>query len=157
MPNGLKKYMELELFPRIQVKAGKGISLHTACRWLHKEGLKYTAHTKKPFIMMAMSMKMWCSTVKKSSSQGCESQSLNWLNFKVEDIDKEVEQEFPDRVKLVLVAHGEMTAQAHDGEKMSWVWQGEQPLKKKGAGRGLHQSDFICSLPSLFNFFLLKS
>jgi len=75
----------------------------------------------------------------------------------VEDIDKEVEQEFPDRVKLVLVAHNEMTAQAHDGEKMSWVWQGEQPLKKKGAGRGLHQSDFICSLPSLFNFFSLKS
>lgn len=56
-----------------------------------------------------------------------------------------MDQEFPDRVKLVLVAHDEMTAQAHDGEKMSWVWQGEQPLKKKGAGRGLHQSDFICS------------
>jgi len=67
------------------------------------------------------------------------------VKFKVEDIDKEVEQEFPDRVKLVLVAHDEMTAQAHDGKKMSWVWQGEQPLKKKGAGRGLHQSDFICS------------
>ena len=26
-----------------------------------------------------------------------------------------------------------------------WVWQGEQPLKKKGIGCGLHQSDMICS------------
>ncbi|KAJ7689723.1 hypothetical protein B0H17DRAFT_937013, partial [Mycena rosella] len=39
MPRGLKKYMEVELFPRIQLKAGrKGISLTTARRWLHKEG-----------------------------------------------------------------------------------------------------------------------
>ncbi|KIJ43493.1 hypothetical protein M422DRAFT_169742, partial [Sphaerobolus stellatus SS14] len=65
MPNGLKKYQELELFPQIQMKVSKGISLRTA--------------------------------------------------------------------------------HPHDREKMSWVWQGEQPLKKKGAGRGLHQSDFICS------------
>ena len=37
-----------------------------------------------------------------------------------------------------------MTAQANDGMAMSWVWQGEQPLKKKGAGHRLHQSDVIC-------------
>ncbi|KAH9911953.1 uncharacterized protein BXZ73DRAFT_93304 [Epithele typhae] len=29
--------------------------------------------------------------------------------------------------------------------KYSWVLNGEQPLKKKGPGRGLHQSEFICS------------
>jgi len=45
----------------------------------------------------------------------------------------------------VLVAHGEMTAQAHDGDKWGWVLKGEQPLRKKGAGHGIHQSDFICS------------
>ena len=31
----------------------------------------------------------------------------------------------------MLVAHDEMTAQANDGKTMSWVWQGEQPLKKR--------------------------
>jgi hypothetical protein len=46
MPAGLKKYLELELFPRIQMKVSKGISLRTARRWLHKEGFKYTAHKK---------------------------------------------------------------------------------------------------------------
>ncbi|KAJ7091696.1 hypothetical protein C8R43DRAFT_908229 [Mycena crocata] len=34
MPRGLKKYMEIELFPRLQLKVGKkGISLTTARRW----------------------------------------------------------------------------------------------------------------------------
>ncbi|KAI5990947.1 hypothetical protein EDD15DRAFT_2169699 [Pisolithus albus] len=65
MPQGLKKYMELELFPRIQLKPSKGISLATARRLLRREG--------------------------------------------------------------------------------GWILDGEQPLRKKGVGRGLHQSDVICS------------
>ncbi|KIJ26076.1 hypothetical protein M422DRAFT_192655 [Sphaerobolus stellatus SS14] len=38
--------MELELFPCIQMKVAKGISLSTACHWLIKEGFQYTAHKK---------------------------------------------------------------------------------------------------------------
>ena len=34
MPQGLKKYMEIELFPCIQLKVKKGISLSTARQWL---------------------------------------------------------------------------------------------------------------------------
>ncbi|KAJ3898444.1 hypothetical protein F5879DRAFT_1067473 [Lentinula edodes] len=32
-----------------------------------------------------------------------------------------------------------------EGFKKGWVLEGEQPLKKKGPGQGIHQSDFICS------------
>ena len=46
MPAGLKRYLEIELFPRVRMKVGKGISLQTARRWLHKEGFQYTAHKK---------------------------------------------------------------------------------------------------------------
>ena len=46
MPLGLKKYMELELFPRIHMKVGKGISISTARRWLRREGFKYMQHKK---------------------------------------------------------------------------------------------------------------
>ena len=46
IPRGLKKYMELELFPRIQLKVTKGISIRTARRWLHREGFRYTEHKK---------------------------------------------------------------------------------------------------------------
>ncbi|KAF8159193.1 hypothetical protein B0H34DRAFT_655343 [Crassisporium funariophilum] len=62
MPQGLKKYMEIELFPRIKYKVGKG-----------------------------------------------------------------------------------MTTQQNDGQKKSWVLESEHALKKKGVGRGLHQSGVICS------------
>ena len=46
MPQGLKKYLEVELFPHIHLKAGKGVSLHTAHCWLHCEGFKFTEHKK---------------------------------------------------------------------------------------------------------------
>ena len=46
MPNGLKHYMDVVLFPCIQLKPGKGISLCTACCWLHAEGFRYIAHKK---------------------------------------------------------------------------------------------------------------
>ncbi|KAF8157614.1 hypothetical protein K438DRAFT_1620770 [Mycena galopus ATCC 62051] len=47
MPRGLKKYMEVELLPRVQLKVGsRTISLSTARRWLHREGFKYIGHKK---------------------------------------------------------------------------------------------------------------
>lgn len=46
MPQGLKQYMELELFPRIHIKVGKGISVSTARQWLQREGFKFTLHKK---------------------------------------------------------------------------------------------------------------
>lgn len=46
MPNGLNRYLELELFPWVALKVGKGISLCTAWQWLHCKGFKYTAHKK---------------------------------------------------------------------------------------------------------------
>ncbi|KAG2031714.1 hypothetical protein BDR03DRAFT_994603 [Suillus americanus] len=66
MPQGLKRYIELELFPRIHMKVGRGVSLSTARRWLRLEGFR-------------------------------------------------------------------------------WVPDGKHKLRKKGAGRGLHQSSIICS------------
>ena len=46
---------------------------------------------------------------------------------------------------LVLLPQDESTMQSNDGPKASWVPNGEQPLKKKGAGWGLHESGVICS------------
>ena len=46
MPKGLKEFMELTLFPRIQLKVSRGISLSTARCWLRCEGFQYTGHKK---------------------------------------------------------------------------------------------------------------
>ena len=67
---------------------------------------------------------------------------VEYKNGKVEtEICKQLK---PGERRLVLVAHDEATMQANDGEKAGWLLDGEQPLKKKGVGRELHQSDVIC-------------
>jgi transposase len=145
MPAGLKKYMELELFPHIQLKVARGISLRMVRRWLHKEGFKYTAHKKALYYdghkredVVDYQQNVFLPAMKKFESR--------LVGYMVGNVEKEIELQLaPGERKVVLVAHDEMTAQANDGATMSWVWQGEQPLKKKGVGRGLHQSDVICS------------
>lgn len=49
-----------------------------------------------------------------------------------------IKQLLPGQRRIVLVVHDELTMQANDGKKEGWVLEGEQPLKKKGARRGLH-------------------
>ncbi|TFK32290.1 hypothetical protein BDQ12DRAFT_617331, partial [Crucibulum laeve] len=51
MPQGLKKYLDLELFPRIHLKVAKGVSFCTAHHWLHHEGFKYTEHKKSFWVL----------------------------------------------------------------------------------------------------------
>ena len=46
MPIGLKRYMDIELFPWIHLWVGQAISLMTAQWWLHKKGFKYINHKK---------------------------------------------------------------------------------------------------------------
>jgi len=68
------------------------------------------------------------------------------VEYKIGEVETElIKQLQPGERRIVLVAHDEATMQANDGDKEGWVLDGEQPLKKKGAGRGLHQSDVICS------------
>ncbi|KAG5219374.1 transposase domain-containing protein [Salix suchowensis] len=69
------------------------------------------------------------------------------VEFTVGEVQKEVNKA-PDNfveTQLVMLAHDEMTAQSNNSKGASWVYDQEQPLKKKGVGRGLHQSDVICS------------
>ena len=46
IPKALKKYLEVNIFPHIQMKVSKGISLTTARQWLYTKGFRYTKHQK---------------------------------------------------------------------------------------------------------------
>ena len=46
MPKGMKCYLELELFPHIHLKFGKGISLTTVRNWMHCNGFQYQTYKK---------------------------------------------------------------------------------------------------------------
>ena len=49
MPIGLKKYLEVELFPQIQIKFGKGILISTAHRWIDHHGFHYMKYKKASY------------------------------------------------------------------------------------------------------------
>jgi hypothetical protein len=144
MPQGLKKYMEIALFPRIQLKVKKGISLSTARRWLQSEGFQYIGHKKGLYFdghdrpdVLAYRQNIFLPQMERHFPRlAC---------YQVGNVDKEVlATNFVER-PLVLVAQDEMTSQAHDTVTKSWVFENQHALRKKGAGRGLHQSDVICS------------
>ena len=72
---------------------------------------------------------------------------LRMVKYRIREVETElIKQLQPGERRIVLVAHDKATMQANDGDKEGWVLDGEQPLKKKGAGRGLHQSEIICSI-----------
>jgi hypothetical protein len=69
------------------------------------------------------------------------------IRYTVSDIDTvltDSQRNFVEPI-LVLVAHDEMASQTNDSHDKSWVLGDEHQLRKKGPGRGLHQSDGICS------------
>ncbi|KAK2460090.1 hypothetical protein APHAL10511_007888 [Amanita phalloides] len=142
MPAGLKKYIELEIImPWVQLKVAKGISLRTAQWWLQKEGFKYTVH-KKALYYDGHKQEDVVDYQQNTFLPMMEKYEQHLVGYTVGNI--EVERQLGAGEMKVLVVHDEMTAQAHDGVCMSWVWKGEQPLKKKGQGHGLHQFDVTC-------------
>jgi hypothetical protein len=146
MPQGLKKYLEVELFPRVHLKVGKGISLRTARRWLRQEGFRFLEHKKALYYdgherpdVVHYRQNIFLPQMEKYRPRLVE--------YQTGDMNKRVEKNRPDNSQpwLVLLAQDESTAQQNDGKKASWVYEGEHALKKKGVGRGIHQSDVICS------------
>ena len=146
LPKGLKRYLELELFPRIHTKATQGVSIRTARRWLHREGFRFTEHRKA----------LYFDGHKRSDvveyQQGVfipqmKHHRCRIVEYVVGDVQKERIKPVENYVEchLVLASHDESTTQANDGKKKSWVHDNEHALKKKGVGRGIHQSDVICS------------
>jgi len=145
IPQGLKKYLELELFPRIHMKVGKGVSLSTACRWLQREGFKFTLH-KKAIYYNGHDRPDVVKDRQERFLPAMAEYKQRLVEYEMKDLTKEIPKPLPAGVrKLVLLAHDESTCMANDGPKASWVLEGEQPILKKGVSRGSHRSDVICS------------
>jgi hypothetical protein len=146
MPRGLKRYMELELFPRIHLKVGRGISLRTAHRWLQRESFHYISHKKGLYF----DGHDWPDVVDYRQHHflpEMKEYGRRLVRFTVNDVENEADNQQGNFVekRLVLCAHDKMTAQSNDSRARSWVLEDHHQLRKKGAGRGIHQSDVICS------------
>lgn len=144
MPRGLKQYMEAELFPCIDLKVGRGISLSTAHRWLHLEGFRYISHKKGRYFdghdhpdVVTYYQDVFLPVMKAHETR--------LVCYVIGDPDTEIPPtNFVER-QLVLCSFDEMTSQANDSPEKTWVLEDQHMLQKKGAGRGLHKSDAICS------------
>jgi len=146
IPEGLKKYMELKLFPCIQLKSSKGISLAAACRLLRWEGFQFQKYKKSLYYdgheqpdVVADCQQHFLPEMEKY-----EEYIVEYIIGDVEHKLWKMPNNFVER-QLVLCAHDKMTAQANDNVRKGWIFDGAQPLWEKGAGWGLHQSDVICS------------
>jgi len=149
MPRSLKRYMELELFPWIQLKVRQGISLSTAHHWLHKEGFRYISYNKELYFdghnrpdVVAYCQNHFLLTMQKYQDQ---------LVQYVGDVQtkKHIKPQNFVEHHIVLTSHDETTTQANDGQGKGWVLGQQFPLQKKGAGRGLHESHCIQTLAVL--------
>ncbi|TFY50693.1 hypothetical protein EVG20_g11382 [Dentipellis fragilis] len=147
IPRGLKKYLEEVLLPRLHLRKpkGRGFSLSTMRRVMLNYGFTYSLHKKaiyydgheRPDVIDDRQTRFIPEML---------SRRERIVRYVVGDVTCEVTDSINfAQTRLVLVAHDESTAQANDGQKWSWILDGEQPIKKKGQGRGIHQSDFICS------------
>jgi len=147
MPQGLKRYMELALFPRIHLKVGKGISLATAWWWLCCEGFRYTSYKKGLYFdghdhpdVVQYRHDIFLPRMKEYKAR-----LVQYVVGNVE-IEAHINPTNFVECQLVLCAHDEMTVQSNDMAQKSWVFDGEHQLRKKGVGRGIHRSDVICSI-----------
>ncbi|KAJ7808094.1 hypothetical protein B0H14DRAFT_3762916 [Mycena olivaceomarginata] len=146
-PAGLKKYMEVKLFPHISFKVGCGVSLRTARHLLQHEGFLYTEH-KKGLYYDGHGRPDVVDDRQNRFLPAMAGHRYRLVEYKVGNVEVELDKMYDGKYvlqRLVLTPHDEMTAQCNDGPTKSWVLEGEQPLHKKGVGQGLHCSDVICS------------
>jgi hypothetical protein len=146
MPIGLKRYMDIELFPQIHLRVGWGVSLMTARWWLHKEGFKYINH-KKGLYFDGHDRPDVIKYRQDHFLPAMKAYEARLVRYVIGDVDQELiiqRENFVER-RLVLLAQDEMTAQANDIMPKTWVFEDQHRLRKKGVGRGLHKSDILCS------------
>ncbi|KAJ3847597.1 hypothetical protein EV368DRAFT_87552 [Lentinula lateritia] len=127
MPRGLKGFVEEHLLPRMQCRPGCfGLSLSSMRQLMLREGFVFIEHKKAVYFDGHERP----DVVQDRQTRFIPQANIfhhQFVRYDTKDVTKE------------------MVTQAHDGQKKGWVLEGEQPLKKKGPGRGIHQSDFICS------------
>lgn len=131
IPRGLKRYMDLELFPQIYMKVGRGISVSTACCWLHLEGFRYTTHKKGLYFdghdqpdVVEYRQNVFLPAMK--SYEPC------LVRYMVGNVDTEQHLSRSNYVerRLVLVPQDEITSQANNISEKMWVLDSQYWLRK---------------------------
>ncbi|KAJ7891049.1 hypothetical protein B0H13DRAFT_1887378 [Mycena leptocephala] len=114
MPRGLKRYLELELFPRIGYK-------------VVKKGLFYDGHERPDVVAYRQNVFI----------PAFDHFRPLLVEYEVGNLEVQIKKPPPPpgEFQLILTPHDEMTAQANDADKARWVLQGEMPIRASKRGK----------------------
>jgi len=142
-PLSLKKWIEEELFPKMTGSTKRETISETTCRtYMMEWGFSYSAYSKDVYY------------------DGHEREDVieyrkGWVN-RMLDLEKRMDifegEEMKivapalgdDEKKVVQITHDECTFYANDGKRWMWIGEGESILRKKGDGKSLMVSGFVC-------------
>jgi len=146
-PLALKKFIEQEVFPKMTGDSITKTTIHesTCRRFMALWGFKFDQHHKGVYMDgheredVKNERKQWSAFMmekEKLMTRFEEEEKGEW---------KEVEPILPPgEKKVVQITHDESCFHAHDGKKMMWLEKGEQVLRKKGDGKSIMVSGFLC-------------
>lgn len=143
MPDGLARFLREDIFPKIGLSLIKPPTIRTMRRWMILEGFRWESFKKNKYIdghdrddVLQYRKDTFLPLLIKWRPRINE-----WENDQ-QHVNKPV---VAGKSRLVTVFHDESVFHSNDGQRMSWVPNGQHKLRPKGQGRGLHRSDFICS------------
>jgi len=145
-PVSLKKFLETKVMPKLtssKVAKKTKISERTCSRYLHEWGFSFSAHTKNVYMDgheredVVEYRNVWVPRM-------LEFEKRMQL-FEGEEMGQVQEPLLePEERRMVQITHDECAFHAHDGKKSLWLQDEEQVLRKKGEGRALMVSGFVC-------------
>jgi len=136
------KGLEEEIFPKVFGFSAK-ISERTARRWMEDLGFSFQKVGKGKYVDGHEREDV--VEQRRRFVKEMEELEKRMATFEGEEIEVVVEPFLaPGEKKLILVVHDESTFQAHDAKDKVWMEEGKVLLRKKGEGRSLMVSDFLC-------------
>jgi hypothetical protein len=142
-PTSLARALESEILPDLQITTLRPMKPHTARRWLIRLGWRRTlvrkgvykdGHNREDVVEYRQDVFL------------PKMEALEQLMTKFEgpDLVRSDPELLPGQKRIIACFHDECSFHAHDAVSTAWLRPGEQPLRKKGRGRIIHVSDFIC-------------
>ena len=114
----------------------------TAQNWLHKLGYEY----------MGPAQAAYEDGHEQPDVKNCQKEVLDvfkalepfMAQYEGEEMTPVPPKLLPGQKLHIIINHDESIFHVNDMKRQMWLLQGQQPLRKKGNGRSIHVSDFIC-------------
>ena len=141
-PDIFREHITTTILPRLNIIRSKVISKSTARRWLFRLG--WDCHEYRKGIYVDGHERSDVVEDREKFIADYDELAKLTPTFSVDNLDIIEPTLPPNTSQHIFITHDESSFNANDGPKRGWGPVDEQPLLKKGRGRTLMISDFIC-------------